>query len=666
MKSQVRLLHDTVVGILKDIQLAYPAYRGIVRDIERLSLCVQTRGLGFFTLDLPNLDAILLEGIETGRLCPTGPLARVVSERIQVPRFLRGLWLRVFEPNACLRQEPDATAIAFLRQVSCIGKKIEVSCSRQRLKETLDEYYSIENSLRRPTLGWEYDELFSASGSDDVHFCDAIATRYSGPMLLQYEDSIEVRDARLLRSLQQVADDLVDRFKPYDPTDYSVRQAVQGLGATGFRHGPGAVADAKGRRGTIDKFLFPNWPRKLQTCFPYKYAGVGLSPIHADPVRPAIHEPPAELHAVPKTAKGPRLIAAEPIAHQWCQQLTKSYLEREIRKNIGSDFITFNDQSRSHELVRSSSLDRSLVTVDLSSASDRLSCWTIERIFRRNPSLLSALHSSRTRWLVSKVLPNEPNYLKLRKFASQGTAVTFPIQTLVFFICVLACLPGRDLDEKMELARGKVRIYGDDIVIPRIGYVSLIRLLELLQLKVNVKKSFAHSHFRESCGLDCFQGYDVTPVKPKRMDGRTPEGWMSLLELSNNLYYKGYWNAARVIERELHRTMPRRIRRSMLHVVGHSSGSAGLASYTGGALARSSRTRWNDRLHRMEVLSIRTRSEMHGSEPSGSSMLRRFFYEGSSPLAPRDGRLRTTLRVSNYPGWEPVSNYVSDVMGAAR
>lgn len=658
MKSQVKLLHDTVVGILKDASLAYPAYRGIDRDIERLSLLVQTRGLGLFTLDLPALDSILLKGIETGRLVSTGPLSRVVSVKCQVPRFLRGLWLRVFDLNACLLVEPDATAIAFLRQIFCLGKKVEVSCSRQRLKETLDEYHKIERELRKPTLGWELDELFSASDGDNVHFLDVIASYSSADLFARNEHPYSADDARLLRGLQQVADDLVCRFKAFDPSDYAIERAVQGLGSTGFRHGPGAVSDKSGARGTIDKYSFTNWPDKLQTCFPLSYCGMGLSPFHASASRVSRHEPPARLIAVPKTAKSPRLIAKEPTSHQWCQQVTLDYMVREIRRVIGDDFIAFNDQSRSHEMVVRGSLDRSLCTVDLSSASDRLTCWTVERAFRMNPSLLSALHSARTRWMEDNVeKQSPPNFFIMKKFASQGTAVTFPVQTLVFFMCVLACLPGRNVDEKMRLYRGQVRTYGDDIVIPRVGYASLVRLLDLLQLKVNVDKSFVHSHFRESCGLDCFKGYDVTPVKPTRMSGRTPEGWMSLLELSNNLYKRGYWTASKVIEMELYDTMPKRVNRSMLHVVGHSSGSAGLASYMGGKLSSSARTRWNPNLHREEVSTISVRSEMKGSEPSGISMLRRYLFEGSSPNAPRDMRLRTNLRVSNYPGWEPVSSF---------
>jgi hypothetical protein len=116
---------------------------------------------------------------------------------------------------------------------------------------------------------------------------------------------------------------------------------------------------------------------------------------------------------------------------------------------------------------------------------------------------------------------------------------------------------------------------------------------------------------------------------------------------------------------ELYATMPRRIRRNMVHIVGHSSGATGLVSFCGGRLAKSSRLRWNDRYQRTEVSSISVRSVMRGAEPSGSSQLRRFLNEGSSPSAPRDFRLRTTLRISNYPGWEPVSSYISDIAVAA-
>jgi len=206
------------------------------------------------------------------------------------------------------------------------------------------------------------------------------------------------------------------------------------------------------------------------------------------PTTPSIHEPPSRLLAVPKTAKGPRLIASEPTAHQWCQQLVKRFLEERLIGLFDTNFISFTNQGLSQELVSKASLDRSLATVDLSSASDRLTCWVVERAFRSNPSLLRAFHATRTRWTVDRVNKSDPpNYFVTKKFVSQGTAVTFPVQSIIFLIIALtACgfearhpedfFCNKRIYNSLARFRHKVRFYGDDIIIPKQGYESLCLL----------------------------------------------------------------------------------------------------------------------------------------------------------------------------------------------
>jgi hypothetical protein len=128
-------------------------------------------------------------------------------------------------------------------------------------------------------------------------------------------------------------------------------------------------------------------------------------------------------------------------------------------------------------MVLQASLDRKLATVDLSDASDRLSCWTVERVFRCNPSILTALHAARTRYLFDEVsfrtLKKDKNFLSLRKFASQGTAVTFPVMSLVMLIIALAASWGdtEPIDWRGIWKRKRqVRVFGDDIILPAHGY----------------------------------------------------------------------------------------------------------------------------------------------------------------------------------------------------
>jgi hypothetical protein len=62
MKSQVNALLHVTEGLLTDVQLAYPALEeSLSKDLDRLRLNCQTRGLELFTLDLPALESSLLK-----------------------------------------------------------------------------------------------------------------------------------------------------------------------------------------------------------------------------------------------------------------------------------------------------------------------------------------------------------------------------------------------------------------------------------------------------------------------------------------------------------------------------------------------------------------------------------------------------------------------------
>lgn len=644
MKSQVAGILHVLQGVRKDVLAAYPALEDdLSKDFERIARNAETRGLGLFTLDLPHLESLLLRGLESGSLVLEGPLTNAVSKRIRVPRLFSGLWLLVFSADACLRQDVDVTALFFLRQLLVTGKKIEVECTPDRTSAVAGAYHDIERKLRSPSLGWACDSLDDSGFPDDdgdIH-CQwtgllplsdspslgeedkgqeigvqgvAGEDRFRRLHLVQAkdysEDSINRtlplfkyetvddsvmddrrrQDLRLLVRVQQVADLIVGSFEPLDPVSYSGYLEERGQGI-GFRHGPGAVAEGL---KNWEKSQFPNWPHKLQNVFPYELCGTTAG---SEMERPRNHEVASRLIAVPKTAKGPRLIAAEPAAHQWCQQLVLRYLFDQCRKTFGSHFIDFRDQSKSGDLVLAASLDRSLATVDLSDASDRLTCWTVERVFRACPNLLRVLHAARTRYLRDNVTPGGGGFLKLRKFASQGTATTFPVMSIVMLVIALgASLEGPVTWHAIRKLRSQVRVFGDDIIIPAHGYARLVRIMELLELKVNVAKSYVSGGFRESCGVDGYDGYDVTPVKPKTLVADSPASCQAVVDISNNLYMKGMWHASTACLDLL----PARLRRGIRVVGIHDAGFRGLTSYTRGDESHLVE-RWNSRFHRFEV-----------------------------------------------------------------
>lgn len=619
MKSRANDVLDIALGLCKDIRVAYPTYVGVAKDETKLSRMSQTRGLAFFTLDLPHLDSLLLQGLECGRILPSGPMSCMVSKRVRVPRFLSGLWLRVFDIKGVLKEDVDTTAVAFLRQIFCLGKKLSAMCTSARLEKALQEYEDVERGLREPSHDWFSEELRPSNGFHRVHFCDVL----DAPLPLFGEEPEFGSGSigrRLLARCQQVADIVAAALGPFDPTVYSDGRIAKGSGS-GFRHGPGAVAERSGRY--FDKFQFTNWTRKLATVFPPEEFAVANPSFGVDHL--INHEVPSRLVAVPKTAKTMRLIAAEPSEHQWCQQSILAYLVERLSALFGTDFICFKQQSLSQDMARRGSLDGNLATVDLSSASDRLSCHNIERAFRRNPTLLGALHAVRTRWLKDSV-GSQVRYYRLKKFAAQGTAVTFPVQS-IFFLCIaLGCsIDGPITMEAIKRMSKKVRVFGDDIIVPSHRYADVELVLHLLGLKVNVDKSFHKGLFREACGGDYYKGDDVTPVKPTCLTSDGTGSVQSIIDTANNLYLKGYWHASDRLIRQI----DGRLRRQ-LSIVGLRSGITGLVSHTAQWWSPPDHmVRWNHHLQRHEVRTVLFVNRAGSTEYSGHSALHAFFTRGS-------------------------------------
>jgi len=734
MKSQANGLLKVALGVFADYLVTYPNDRkDVSRDIERLTLLVKERGVGVFTLDLPALDKALTSAFESGRLTVEGALSKRVSATVQVPRFLRGLWLRIFDRRGNLMEDADPTAVFFLRQILCHGKKLEVECTPARTKSVMGEYYHVEREARVPTLSWSHDNLGS---NDACSFDDLFGHHSAGVGSEQYElwekpiERIDQSHRAILRRCQNNFDIFSQAIGNFGIEEFlsSIRDHSNGIG---FRHGPGAVSDLTSKEYKYD---FPTWSEKLGTTFPFsRYGtlaqlgvgspresdkrdashslwdlllalepssdelackgkagsaelvcsvpGIGTSVLRdagnspssefvrgedpslgstsSDHNSPSTHEPPSNLLAVPKTAKGPRLIASEPTSHQWCQQFVKRFLEERLLGLFGTEFVSFRNQEASRRLVSKASLDQSLATVDLSSASDRLTCWLVERAFRKNKPLLKALHATRTRWVKDKVdKTSPPNFFIPKKFVTQGTAITFPVQSIIFLVIALtACgfeakrpedfFCNKWTGSPLARLRGKVRVYGDDIIIPVSGYAPLCMLLHALGLKVNQDKSFVKGHFRESCGMDAFKGVDVTPVKTKCIVATGPQSRQSLIDYSNNLHKAGLWNAAKAAESLL----PVWVVRS-LPVVGLGCGGVGRFSYLGQNRDHL-RKRWNQKLHRYEYRSYRQLARADRKPTNTLSGVLQYITEAPGLYSKFEHGIPGRPKTRDGLGWEP-------------
>jgi hypothetical protein len=406
------------------------------------------------------------------------------------------------------------------------AKKFNMVCSQERVDETISEFIDVEASLPRSWPG-TWDDDHPKWRNRDGHPIWGDRDELEG-LFPQSSDPLKSK-WRLLHSLtRNVAASL-----GYLDT-WSIRP----------KHGPGVVSDGK-----VVKFNFDNWPRKLATLFPPDFFA------SHDFVDRTVsdRELPSRLACVPKTQKGPRLIACEPTAHQWIQGGLQRWFEDAIRRHPLGLSIDFSNQEYSKEMALEASRTGNFCTVDLSAASDRLSTRLVEYIFQSNITILDALHASRSRLLViPKEITGEAvdKHLCLSKFAPMGSACTFPVQTVVFTILshFAIMVTEGDNDVSMEAFRKRsslVRVFGDDIIVPNHVYPVLRQILESVLLRVNDSKSYHEGFFREACGLDAYGGFDVTPAYLRNeYNARDPASMASVIECSNNFYKKGLWHSA--------------------------------------------------------------------------------------------------------------------------
>jgi hypothetical protein len=505
-----------------------------------------------------------------------------------------------------------------VRQLCYLLKKIKGDCDDTYKFGAVSEFYTVEVETRIPDLDW--DDVYSPHdhpGRGVNRFVDFQSTDVDSATPGNGEW------ASLSRALQRVSDVVVGLLPEFEPSSISCR------------HGPGAVSD--GRRGQ-SKYSFPHWPQKLDAIFPYDWHA--SSNYCNDGEYPVYGKVWSQLMCVPKTMKGPRLIASEPISNQWVQQGLAAWFLRAFDTSFIGRSIRIRDQTHNQQMAKLSS-NGSGATVDLSSASDRLSCLLVERVFRAKPELLSAMMACRTSNLVQRLDKKHPEAVRLKKFASMGSALTFPVQSLVFYIiCVTAVLVDsgdEGLIKNIKRAGRKVAVYGDDLIVPVRSLPLLERLLTTLGLKVNKRKTYGTGMFRESCGADWYNGTDVRPCYIRSdFDPKSPSTVGTVVATSNNFHSLGMWRVADYLLSRIPLRMLDTLPINQLLTDGPAFGrddartTSGLLSFCG-AKDSHLRRRYNRDLHRYEFKVASLQSKDTSGEPSGYDRLRQFFTEEPLP-----------------------------------
>jgi len=200
------------------------------------------------------------------------------------------------------------------------------------------------------------------------------------------------------------------------------------------------------------------------------------------------------LFTVPKSTDIDRCAAKEPDLNMYMQRSAGNY----IRWGLRSQGINLNDQSVNRELARLGSINDSLATLDLSSASDSVSTELVALLL---PDLwfsfLNAIRSQET------CIDGE--WHKNEMFSSMGNGFTFELESLLFWAVSSSV---RDLLG----CTGCVSVYGDDIIVEPTVADALLWVLPYVGFSVNESKSFIRGPFRESCGGHYYRGCNITPI----------------------------------------------------------------------------------------------------------------------------------------------------------
>lgn len=497
MKSRASGYLPFVEALLLDaLHIGQASEVEVLRDLKTIRSRIEHEGLSFLTITLPTFGSAFDHALSE-KMVDLSNFQGWKHWRC-LPSFLRGFTRRVFDPTTGgLLDDPSVQCIKAIRQICLCFKKLGLRCSRSREQKAIDRYIETEQYLKTFV-----------------------------------PDTVEMDQFQLVSSL--LWGNLL--------ADFDHHQVCP-------RHGPGAVVEKLTQNS---KYASRLWHERLNPFFPidaYVYANAEhvLDEEGEELSLPEDQESPVKVTLVPKTLKAPRIIAIEPCCMQYAQQGLSRYLISRLESGwITRGHINFTDQSVNQNLAMEASQTEEFATLDMSDASDRVSLSVVRRMLRDCPNLLGALEASRSK---AARIPSGL-VINLEKFASMGSAVCFPIESMVFFTIIIgSILKEQKLPVTLRniyIVSRKVYVYGDDIIIPTDMAHAVTRSLSLLGNKVNSRKSFSKGKFRESCGTDAYAGHWVTPTYLRATwprDRRNASELISLVAAGNQFYLAGYYRS---------------------------------------------------------------------------------------------------------------------------
>jgi len=532
------------------------------RDLREIENRVCHEGLSFLTKTVPSLAKAVDTALANAS--PVRIRGFCLKRGSQLPLFLGWLLRNIFNDTGCERSDACTDSLKWLRQVCTLLYKLEVPTTEQQNEDTIATFVETDNSLSKT-----YEVLEESGDNAKQHapdlrepipvvpdskelvtgvvhggyrnvsmdmgperrLCAQIpAVNSSSPRRRSERfdshasDTDEVShdprdsssaesDTRSYLSKERRVDDYA-RFQWIQQAAILVKRvaAMVDPKAEPFRarHGTGSVSTGEDPH---EKAVFQRYYHDLHKVFPYGEYFMYSWGHYADTFDVKSLEEfrhgTAKVVLVPKDSRGPRLISCEPLEYQWIQQGLRRQLERAIDEcPLTHGRINFRNQAINRDLALRGSNGEPWVTLDMKDASDRVTLALVKLLFPE--PWLTCLLASRT---PATRLPSGEVHT-MNKFAPMGSSLCFPVESLVFWSLSIAAIM-RTHALTASQASTLMYVFGDDLIVRREVYATVLQHLPLVDLKFNESKCCVAGSFRESCGCDAYKGVDVTPLRVK-------------------------------------------------------------------------------------------------------------------------------------------------------
>lgn len=461
-------------------------------------------GISFLTKTLPRLCKAFDRALQDEVSLDCTGFRKIPGT--QLPKFMGGLFQRVFTRDGRVLPTPCVASIAQIRQVLACYYKLKLPYEREQEQEVIDSFVKTDQ------------ELLDLSNRLSQLASDIASGTHVGRQL-----SADLPSWRTIANARKLITKLFSHFDPRNITP---------------SHGPGSVST---RERLWEKWTFSNVSPRIASYYPideYFYTSLGhVSDDAKGLMALSSHESSARVCLVPKDSRGPRLISCEPLDFQWIQQgLSRAIVEHVESHPLTKDAIRFTDQRYNQRAALLGSSTGRYATLDLKEASDRISVGLVHLLFGGTP-LLEALMNSRS---LSTELPGG-EIINLNKYAPMGSALCFPVLAVCVWAILMAGVP--DAYAHIREKDTCIYVYGDDVIVPTAYAANAIERLEKFGLLVNRAKSCTKGFFRESCGVDAFRGVNVTPVRIRTVwsSSPCPHVYSSWIAYANSFYDRRYY-----------------------------------------------------------------------------------------------------------------------------